>query len=74
MTPETMPRELRAVREATGLTRERLAVEAGLSSSTIRNVKRGLVPSESTVTLIMAALVRLSDRNTAEVAVVECES
>lgn len=55
-------RELRLAREAAGLTRERMAEQAGLSASLIDKVERGVVPvSETYVTAATKVLMPYID-------------
>ncbi len=50
------PGSLRAIREARGLTREQLAVQAGLSSTTLYLVERAGLMSEATAAKLALAL------------------
>ncbi len=46
-----LPKQLRTRRDATGLSRERFAAKAGVSSATVFRVENGLSPNTSAETL-----------------------
>lgn len=54
--PNTKPSPVRSARERAGLTREQLAVKAGLSSSTLYLVERAGLISDATAAKLAAAL------------------
>lgn len=53
---DQLPRDLRARREQLGLSREQLAVRAGVASTTIRRAELGQRLHRATVTAILRAL------------------
>jgi len=56
MRAKVTPSPLRAARERAGLTREQLAVRAGLSSSTLYLAERAGLVSDATAAKLAAAL------------------